>query len=1065
MSQQPRNALSGYVFQNLVYFLFVSIMDINKEIVSITAEKKVTHNFDDIYIKCENEEYYIQVKNYQNFKLSDITIEDNIIKIKRHNPVNYDYTKKNILIFESDDLSEGNSIFGIDCVIYDRIYIILLNSERIYAILCNLLEDKRIIKLQKTVDNAITKKKYVLSRAELPSLDRFELELNEETIVKRNLLSKINSGITHIIGKPGVGKSHYFNELRETFNFDIEYRFWISSIDENIKKRRLFDEFLKDIGIAIFENSKKHTYNEIVSKINADNLSVIVDGLDHIENYNKGELDEYIKFFNDISSSKVVILSRPLIKKVSWKKYELSYWDVDILEKFLEKKYGFRNQLLIEEIYEKTKGYPIICSFLAEHYKSYNELPKVSNINEVNEYYTQLFEKDYEDEINYDDLSIFLLNNYFITMEEIEDYLGFNSIYIKSIIKRYHYLFNVTLNRVTLIHDSLNTFLKEKFNYQEYCHNFIPNIQKSILNKEIRYLSRFNGFEFDDEFNLKVIKLYSNFDVLKELLNNNIDFESIKEFYLQLKILFGDYRYEFDIYQYYSFILICLLFDRVDLVGYEDLIFHTIKYMENGDMDETTVYSQGLFWQSYIYYKKEDWRENRILYRSYTIRDKKDIFNKENNYYLFKKYGFDENKAIKYLKNMKNNYQKEEIVMDFFINSKIYNSNSGYSKIIDDYLNNDFNFIKEDVHDFYKKINLNETPSQSRWSIVPYIIKTKNENILKQYENLKELIEEKSKEGSFITHDYINSYIRLKNYEHELQDINEINKFYTMYYNRKDLTVININDALLIFEKHNLIKELESYTLLINLIKQSEKGIRHLPYDYIANKKPNFIKTIISTRNINEDLWIYDLDPEYIDELSQKEIVDAFDKLFNRHKFNVRIDYDDVKNIFKSKYSSAFIDHLNMFDFILTNVPRENGLEYKVNKIDFEIEKYEEDNFNHTPLKDNKIIYEDKEFIIKNNISCLELSRCVDYYFYAMPYKDFFNHYDKEELRKKLLKIIHNAMYIKFSFNPEGFVRWAMLLGNIPYLLDLCNYDVNWKKLYQIFNDFVELSLINTDSL
>ena len=39
----------------------------------------------------------------------------------------------------------------------------------------------------------------------------------------------IENGITFIVGKPGVGKSHFVNELKDAYPDAIVYRFWIGS--------------------------------------------------------------------------------------------------------------------------------------------------------------------------------------------------------------------------------------------------------------------------------------------------------------------------------------------------------------------------------------------------------------------------------------------------------------------------------------------------------------------------------------------------------------------------------------------------------------------------------------------------------------------------------------------------------------------------------------------------------------------------------------------------------------------------------------------------------------------
>ncbi|EAC9042255.1 hypothetical protein KV61_03075, partial [Listeria monocytogenes] len=67
-----RSAFKGYVYQQQVLSFFISIMDAKRDIREIEAENIVDHNFDDLRVVRDKEEYYIQIKNYPQMTIEDI---------------------------------------------------------------------------------------------------------------------------------------------------------------------------------------------------------------------------------------------------------------------------------------------------------------------------------------------------------------------------------------------------------------------------------------------------------------------------------------------------------------------------------------------------------------------------------------------------------------------------------------------------------------------------------------------------------------------------------------------------------------------------------------------------------------------------------------------------------------------------------------------------------------------------------------------------------------------------------------------------------------------------------
>lgn len=77
----------------------------------------------------------------------------------------------------------------------------------------------------------------------------------------------------------------------------------------------------------------------------------------------------------------------------------------------------------------------------------------------------------------------------------------------------------------------------------------------------------------------------------------------------------------------------------------------------------------------------------------------------------------------------------------------------------------------------------------------------------------------------------------------------------------------------------------------------------------------------------------------------------------------------------------------------------------------------------------------------------------------CLPYVNLFLNYDVEDIRRDYLKIIHKAMFAKTAMlNKTGL--WFLLIGNIPDFLDEVGIEVDWRKLYDIFLQFLKISAI-----
>ena len=78
---------------------------------------------------------------------------------------------------------------------------------------------------------------------------------------------------------------------------------------------------------------------------------------------------------------------------------------------------------------------------------------------------------------------------------------------------------------------------------------------------------------------------------------------------------------------------------------------------------------------------------------------------------------------------------------------------------------------------------------------------------------------------------------------------------------------------------------------------------------------------------------------------------------------------------------------------------------------------------------------------------------------FSLTIVDVFDLYNPSDIKKNYLEIIHNAMFAKVS-KGNYIACWFNLIGNIPLLLYKYQIDIQWSKMYKIFNDILDLSLV-----
>lgn len=590
-----RNSLKGYTYQDYVFTLFLAKMDIERNIVKIESEALDTKQFDDIYIEVNDGTVYrIQAKNYPETQMSDIVITKHIVTIKR-NENQYDSNDNNIMIINTNQIVTDTEFMGLPAVNIDGIIIIPLTEEQITEHLDDFFqtEERELQIIQKAIEFTCAGK-FVVSISDLPKTVTLSIDLMHQTIILRKTPECIKPGLTFYVGKPGIGKSHFVDELKRVFQDSIVYRFWIGAQDEQLRRRLEFDKFLTEIGLLVYKTPRNFTIDELIKEIIDVNQIIIIDGLDHVENYNSLELEMYINFIEQLSNAQVqiIVLSRPLKTDVRWTTTELLNWTSDETRLYLAMAYDITDFMVQKQIWEITGGYPIITYFMAEHYKKHGKINPKQPVASLKQYYDSLLVSVSPKPL----LCVFSVNNSFFTWNELSVILSnaVNYDALKEFVLFHKYLFEIVENRISLIHDSFNTYLREILpSYKIEQEKFLSIVKSSIRSINSEYMARLAAFDFDDAFLDELLVKYSDFNTFEQLLGSTVDYNSITSFYKQLQRILETRKSLLDIYQYYSFCLIYQVAIRNDLVGCDGLMYQILYYLHKHDSIENQIFSSG----------------------------------------------------------------------------------------------------------------------------------------------------------------------------------------------------------------------------------------------------------------------------------------------------------------------------------------------------------------------------------------------------------------------------------------------------------------------------------------
>lgn len=1072
-----KNAFSGYTYQKQVTLLLLSVMDVERNISKIEIEAKTPDNFDDLIISTYSGNFHFQIKDFEKVAIEDLRINNNEILINGKN--HKLSTNHNVIFFKNNYFKANEKVIGFPSYsLSQNVSIVSLSRIQIVKKIDDLYRDnpRRRNEIDSFLNSILDNRIWEIPRESLPQLKIFITELQEKSVLISHKLLKFDK-LLFIEGKPGVGKSHFVNTLTKEYENTILYRFWIGNQDRDYKDRLKFEKFIHDLNIKLFYDQKKRTIEAIFEKLKKERKTFIIDGLDHVENYNKPEFESFINFINRAKNyCKIIVLSRPLVSELDWKKHTLENWNFNQTQKVLKVLFHLSEFSINNEIYKISQGYPIIVKYIAEHYKLHKRIPEVEQVHDIDSYYQEII----SNEKGKHSLSLFLCSKSYIMESEIELFIGDEKYYVEEFIKEHPYLFEVKLNRISLFHDSFTTFLRKQVDYTHKTNRVNNTVSKSILNLEKRFLSRFSLFQLSKDQKKEIIIKYSSIKTFEKIIKNTIDYEAIRTFYTQLRETLNNISpNELSVINYYNLSLIINLVSREHLSTFNTFYYTYVQSLiANGITDEDITSSEYLFGMYYFVKTKN----GAILYNKTTddnystthfYKELEDDIYREDTYIEKHSKPLGKETIEKALKD-KINFRKylTQIIENIYIHKSKVNGYELLKSSFEEYLNGNNFRATFQLEQFLKKHN---TPDYyPNW-----ILKDVYNNLLSygfkidegknEYHDLtlKETICKYSMLGSFNLRDKIHNYIRLALLENRKIDIQKVYPYWTKFYQRKDYTLYSLPIALKTLESENLISLSDCIKLIKEIQEEAEKGYRHLLGEFVELYPPAKIISLLEKNFDIRELRIewFKLPKKYINRISLATYNIEENRLMNYHR-SFSVPLEEIENVLYSNKFEKLEFTLNLFKLKIryTENQKKTVLKFNESKLRFEelIEKNDYDKYKQSSQQrfDNGILTsENLNFIKKKQLKPYEVAKFSDGNYASLPEIDIFKIYKLTEINNYFQEILYNTLINKTK-SINYFYALYYHPGNILTMIKIYRNDKEFKDAIKSFEKYLNLSMV-----
>jgi len=631
-------------------------------------------------------------------------------------------------------------------------------------------------------------------------------------------------------------------------------------------------------------------------------------------------------------------------------------------------------------------------------------------------------------------------------------------------------LFEIKLNRITLFHDSFNTYLRNQgIDNSKRITKINQKVFQSIMNGEKRYLSRFTYFNLNQNMKLNIIVKYTSILFFENLIKDAIDFEAIRSFYFQIRESLHDLAPEdLEIINYYDLSLIINIVNRDHVSTLNDFFYTFARCLRLNDYSEEDITSSEY---------NISLLHNLTSNNNYSTDNYYEIFlneiKSEDCYFDIHQEPIELTHKIRDIFSTGLEYQSKDLITYILENVYIHNTEieefiefrKSIVKYIDVGKKEGIAILekilpKYNVRPFYANMILMNAKSK-----ILSLGKGKEPNEYRIL-SLNDFIKKYRHIGSFKMWVEILNYMRLSLKEKRRIDLSSIALFWPMYHERKDYSVLILDVALKAFEENKFISEDKSCQIIIYTQSMSEKGIRHLLNSYITLHSPDILLNILDKYDMKDlEISFFDLPAKFIDSFPDRVFHYAMKKILKYNHYYKTINFEEIENAFYSKMwerivtilkitkykikipeSHPLVDELKKYDVILELEPnKDDKSEYKMDSI----ERY------NRGILDS----EDINFVKENKLDMTEIAGYPNGYYSLFSDLNIFKIYKIEEVKKNTKIILYNAILGKIrSINTYGYVYY--FVGNIPRFLIDFDIDENFNKFYSSFKKFLELSLL-----
>ncbi|MBE5321121.1 hypothetical protein IM793_18300 [Pedobacter sp. MR2016-19] len=1019
-----RNALIGYTYQQQVISLLLGKMDVERKISSLVMEAQEGHQFDDVKITLEGVSYCFQTKDIFDLKRSDLKIEGNALLIRGKPHLLSDGV--NILFAKGIKLKADHQVLGFQAEDFYGLHLVSMDRLEMEDLLEELYSDNYSsrFRLDRFLKDRLDAREFEISSSQLPSIEVFSTVLIEPTIdLAREVLAFEN--LLLIEGKPGSGKSHLVANLEKRLDPVLVYRFWISNQDKDYRERLRFANFLSDVSKKLFDDILRRSGDEVIAGLIKKGKTLIIDGLDHVENYEPEDLEDFISFIEKASKLvKIIVLSRPLTRKLEWKKQALANWNEVETRRVLAELYRIDSYQTCNDIYLITAGYPILVRYIAEHFRRDGSLPELKQISDVNIYYNGLIKSQKGKQA----LAVFLCCKGFLMLSELDIFLEqYPASYVREFIQEHPYLFEIRLNRVSLFHDSFLTFLRiTGIGNNELILHVGRIVADSLRNGEKRFQSRFGLFEIEPADRLVIIRQYANICYFEELMSGVVDFEAVRGFYGHIRDWLDEMEAEdLDLVGYFDLSMILNIVIRDHISAMNAFHFTLVKaLLENGYHEEDVTSSGYLF--AMLYFIRTD--DGTLMFNlnadsNYEIKDfyrnLRSEVQEEVDYFYRHTRILSPVRIKRALADTKNHHWEQDLVYileNLYIYRKKVKQNGDLLDIVSTYLKGD-NSCKQQLKERLPYLS----PHQPDWIL---------ENVKKNLQSLGHLEDENDflllslpeyiarhmDKSSFTLCNGIHSYLRLALEQKRKVEIGALSTFWTKYYIRRDHSLNCLDQVLSVFEEKGIIDWKVSVGFIHHLQEISEKGYHSLLQEYIVQHPLSFLADLISAFD-PEALIIdwFELPVRFINVFPIGLFQIGVGKLLKYHNYDRGIPLRDVTNLLNSDFNGEFRRIVRQYGYSISLEANDDQVN-RLKTMGFPIKTYEDERPGHAQRDGEKrfsegiLTHENKSVIKQKGLVASEVAGFSNSYGAVLTDPDLFDAFSSTEISANINSMLQRAL-------------------------------------------------------